>query len=343
MASILSSIKKTEGSAEDILNIVRQFLSDSEWIETTSKKEIQKVSTFLCQINHMDALKELLVQCFQRLDKMPGDALFYFISRNSDINIHESVFSKLDQEYSFFKTYANPYYISEEHYSEFIEKQKDIYQQKYNKTKEDLIDKLQFARTQRLEAEVKKTLEKLIEAFPEDPNFVKEKGHYFEKEAARVIDKSTRNLSEKKKQIANLPQHTPLFNAEEVYDVIKDNFTDENQVYLLEIFLMAGEEDIAIKIINQNNELQSTFFWNFIELLIVKQRYLEALAQIKEMKDLKTTDAEFNYYYFTAICLWSLNDKQTALDTMRSIAKVKPHFKQTQIYLNLWQHHDEVA
>lgn len=343
MASLLSSLKKTNGSAEEILATVVTTISETNWIEITSKKEIQKISTFLCQINHMEALRALLVKCFKQTDKIPGDALFYFISKNSNINITQSVFAKLDQEYSFFKIYACPYHLAKELYADQIVKQRNIYLQRYNKTKEDLIDKLQFARTQRLEAEVKKTLEKLIEAFPEDPNFVKEKGLYFEKEAARVIEKNSKKISEKHKYSSNIPQYTPLFNAEEVYHVIMNEFKGENLVYLLEIFLMAGEDEIAIKIISQNNELKIKYFWNFIELLIVKQRYLEALAQIKEMKEIKRTEDEFNYYYFTAICLWYLNDKQTALDTMRSIAKVKPHFKQTQIYLNLWQHHDEVA
>lgn len=342
MASFISSVKKSSGSETDILHLVNSFTEDENWVEVTSKKEIQKVATFLCQMDHMAALKKLLVKCFKRIDKIPGDALFYFITKNSEIHIAQSVFSTLDFEYSFFKTYMCPFSLDTEMYAEQIAKQQSIYLQKFERTKADLLDKLQFARTQRLEVEVKKTLEKLIEAFPEDPSFIKEKGQYFEKEAAKVIDRGNITYSDKKKN-QMLPNHTPLFNAEEVYEAIKGDFTEKNLSYLLEIFLVSGEDETAIKIMNENIILKKLYFWNFIELSIVKQRFLEALALIKEMNELKTTEDEFNYYYFTAICLWHLNDKQTALDTMRSIAKVKPHFKQTQIYLNLWQHHDEVA
>lgn len=343
MASFISSVKKTSGSQEDILNLINDFIQDENWVEMTSKKEIQKIATFLCQMNHMTALKKLLLKCFKRFDKIPGDALFFFIIKNSELNIADSLFSALDYEYSFFKTYMCPFSLDKELYSEQVEKQHSIYQQKFNRTKEDLVDKLQFARTQRLEAEVKKTLEKLIEAFPEDPSFVKEKGQYFEKEAGNVIDKGMKVYSEFKKQDFKIENHTPLFNADEVFEAIKNDFSADKMHYLLEIFLVSGEDDTAIRIMNENEDLKKIYFWNFIELSIVKQRHLEALALIKEMKELKTTEDEFNYYYFTAICLWHLNDKQTALDTMRSIARVKPHFKQTQIYLNLWQHFDEVA
>lgn len=343
MVSFLKSVKKSQGREEDLLNLVNELVSDENWIEITSKKDLQKMATFLCQLNYMAALKVFLLSCCKRIDKMPGDALFYFITRNSDLNISDSDFAKLDQEFSFFKTYLCPFALKKELYTEQLEKQNSIYLKKYNRTKEDLIDKLQFARTQRLEAEVKKTLEKLIEAFPEDPSFIKEKGLYFEKEAARVIEKSNKAYSVKKRSISTPPQHTPLFNADEVYEVIKGSFKSNDLIYLLEIFLLAGEDETALKIINQNISLKDIYFWNFVELLIVKKRYLEALAEIKNMKDVKTTDDQFNYYYFTAICLWNLNDKQTALDTMKSISKVKPNFKQTQVYLNLWQFNDEVA
>ncbi len=343
MVSFLNAVKKSKADEEVIALLMNEYLSDENWIELTSRKDIQKISTFLCQINHMVALKTLILTCFKRVDKMPGDALFYFISKNTELNISESIFAKLDQEYSFFKTYLCPFALKKDFYLEQFEKQHSIYLKRYNRTKEDLVDKLQFARTQRLEAEVKKTLEKLIEAFPEDPSFVKEKGLYFEKEAARIIDKNTKFYADHKKSSHSLPNYTPLFNANEVYEVIKGDFEGQNLVYLLEIFLLAGEDETALKIINKNKSLKIDFFWNFIDLLIVKKRYLEALAEIKEMKDIKTTDDQFNYYYFTAICLWNLNDKQTALDTMKSIAKIKPQFKQTQIYLNLWQYSNEVA
>jgi hypothetical protein len=343
MSSFLNMVKKTKGSSSEIQSLVDHLISDENWIEVTSKKDIQKIATFLCQINHMGGLKKLLLKCISQIDKIPGDALFYFITKNSDINIAKNIFEPLDQEYSFYKTYLCPFSLAKESHAEQIAKQYDLYYQKYSKTKEALIDKLQFARTQRLEVEVKKTLEKLIEAFPEDPSFVEEKGKYFEKEAARVIDKNIKAYSNKNKFNQQEENYTPLFNGEEIYNIIKNEFGEEQESYLLEIFLMSGEDEVAIKILNQNENLRKQYIWNYIELLINQKRFLESLAQIKEMTTLRNAEDEFNYYYFTAICLWALNDKQTALETMRSIAKIKPHFKQTQLYLNLWQHYDEVA
>lgn len=343
MITFFNLVKKSDGSKKAISEILHKIINEDDWIEMTSKKDIQKISTFLCQMNHMNALKDLLLRCFKRPDKTPGDALFFFISINSNIDINSSVISELDNEYSFFKTYLCPYSLNKDLYSELLSKQFNVYFQKYNKTKEDLIDKLQFARSQRLEVEVKKTLEKLIEAFPEDPSFVEEKGRYFEKEAAKVIDKSSKAFANSKNMESLTPIYTPLYNAEDVYNVIKGEFSEQNFSYLLEIFLIAGEDEIAIKILNEHEKLRKTYFWDHVEILIYKKRFLEALAQIKEMTELKSNDDEFNYYYFTSVCLWSLNDKKTALETMKSIAKVRPQFRQTQIYLNLWQQHDEVA
>ncbi len=345
MSSYFDAIKKSSRSESDIFDITFNLIQSSSWIELTSKKDISRISTFLCQVQNFEALKQLLLCCLKKPEKIPGDALLYFISHHSTLNLNNSVFMELHKHEPYFKNYLCPFAIRPEFYELSLKEQYNTYLKKYLKTKEELVDKLQFARSQRLEVEVKKTLEKLIEAFPDDPSFIEEKGKYFEKEAARVIDKSNRSLvNEKNKSNSyDSQRRTPLFNAEEVLNAIQSYFNEDQKEYLMEVFLLAGEEDVVIQILDQQKILKEKYFWIYTELLISKRRYIEALSQVKESNKTETADDQFNYYYFSAICLWNLNDKANALEIIQSIAKVKPNFKQTIFFLNLWQRHSEVA
>ncbi len=346
MKSFFDAVKNSTGTSEDILNITQLLIRDTTWIEMSPKKEIARISTFLCQSKNFEALKLLLLCSLKKPEKIPGDALLYFTSMNSNLDIQNSVFMSLHKQDPIFKNYLCPYTLKPELYEHKIKEQYNTYYKKYLKTKEELVDKLQFARSQRLEVEVKKTLEKLIEAFPNDPSFIAEKSKYFEKEAARVIDKSNKSLEKLKSTSDNYHQaqnHIQSFNAEEVYNAINSFFDDKQTEYLMEIFMLASEDDTVVFILDQNESLKNKHFWTYVELLISKRRYIEALSQIKEANKTNSTDDEFNYYYFSAICLWNLNDKSTAIDIMKSISKVKPNFKQTLFYINIWQRHSDVA
>lgn len=346
MNSFFDAVKKSTGKSEDILNIIQILVRDETWITMSAKKEIARISVFLCQTKNFEALKLLLLCSLKKSEKIPGDALVYFMSMNSNLDIQNSVFITLHKQDPIFKNYLCPYALKPELYELKIKEQYNIYYKKYLKTKEELIDKLQFARSQRLEVEVKKTLEKLIEAFPNDPSFLEEKSKYFEKEAAKVIDKSHKSIQKKKPLVDDffdLQNQIQLFNSEEVYNAIKDSFNENQVEHLMEVFMMASEDDTVVFILDRHPKLKDKHFWTYIQLLVAKRRYIEALSQVKEANKINTPDDEFNYYYFSAICLWNLNDKSTALEIMKSIAKVKPNFKQTLFYINLWQRHSDVA
>lgn len=344
MNSFFQSIKKTSGHHNDVLQILLSLSRDKMWIELTSKKEIYKISVFLFQTKNFLALKELLLCCLKKPEKIPGDSLLYFLSFNPEIDVYNSVFMEFHNQKPIFKNYLCPYSLNPKVYDNRIKEQQQTYLKKYLKTKEDLIDKFQFAKSQRLEAEVKKTLEKLLEAFPNDPNLVDEKGIYIEKEAARVIEKSHKNLNKNSNQNLFDPQ-TQSYRQDSVtiYNLIKDDFNENQQELLMEMFLLSSDEDIVVHIIDQNSKLKQKYFWTYIELLVEKRRFIEALSQIKDFTVIRSSEDQFHYYYFSAICLWNLQDKSSALNIMKSIAKVKPNFKQTFFYLNLWQRHSDVA
>ena len=343
MRNFFKKIRNSNLSSQEIISALNESLSEKDWIEITSKKDIEKISTFLCQINNFEALKILLLECTNKIDKMPGDALLFFLISTIEFSSYSQTIKKLDHDYNIFKVYMNPYHLDKMSFEEELSEQIQIYTKKYERTKDDLLDKLQFARSQRLEAEVKKTLEKLIEAFPGDSGFIEEKASYFEKEAAQIISKSAKHYS---KKITNeyKPDFAPLlFNADEIYQTIKNEFKNEHIKYLLEIFLCANELEIVLKIFNENKVLLKNNFWLFVDTLVHKNLFLEALSLIKDNEEHLRTEDQFNHYYYMAICLWYLNDRQSAIETMKSIAASKPNFKQTLLYLNSWLNNEKVA
>ncbi|MCO5113802.1 MAG: hypothetical protein M9899_06475 [Bdellovibrionaceae bacterium] len=345
MKDFFYQIKKTDLSENAVFDVLQTMITEDSIIEQIPKKELAQISTFLWQVKHYRALKFFLVSCFNKPGNIPGNALFHFVHffRHSNPEVNAQVFVDLNDYLNIVKTHNTPFTIHDKVFEEAKTQQLEIFERRYNEIKTDLVDKLEFARTQRLDKEAKKTLDKLLEAFPNDPRFVNEKQKLFEKEAARIIE----THSKRKKSRSATPSILEFKkeSTSPIYHLFKDSFNDENMIHLIEAFILAHENETVVEIFEQHPELKTQHFWLYIEHLIKIERYLEALAELRKHQETQGTmsDSIFTFYYYHAICLWYLNDKKHAIEIMKAIQKTKPDFRQTSFYLNLWQHHDQVG
>lgn len=345
MKEFFYQIKKTDLSESAILNLLKKMIVDEKIIEQSPKKELAQISTFLWQIKHYKALQFFLENSFDKVSNMPGHTLFHFVQFfkkiNSELNVQ--VFVELNDHIDLFKVYNTPFLVNGEAFEEPQNQQLEIFERRYNEIKEDLIDKLEFARTQRLDKEAKKTLDKLLEAFPNDPRFVTEKQMLFEKEAAKIIEShSKKQKSSRSRGVIIEPKKE---STSHLYQLFADSFTPENFIHLIEIFILAHENETVVEIFEDKPNLKTEHFWLYIEHLIKIERYLEALAELKKHQESLhvSTDSIFTFYYYHAICLWYLNDRKLAIEIMKAVQKTKPDFRQTNFYINLWQHYEKVG
>lgn len=165
----------------------------------------------------------------------------------------------------------------------------------------------------------------------------------YEHEAAKVIE--THSRPQHLNRRAAPPVEPKRESTSPLFKLFKDSFTKDNLIYLIELFILANENETVIEIFEANPEIKKNNFWLYIEHLIKIDRYLEALAELKknETHIRSSTESVFTFYYYHAICLWYLNDKTTAFEIMKAIQKTRPHFRQTTFYINLWQHHEKVG
>lgn len=345
MKDFFYQIKKTDLSEASIFDVLEKLVKEDSIIEQVPKKELAQISTFLWQIKHYRGLQFFLIHAFNKPGNIPGNALFHFVNyfKPSNPDIDTQVFIELNDYLNIFKTYNTPFHIHGKSFEEARNQQLEIFEKRYNEIKTDLVDKLEFARTQRLDKEAKKTLDKLLEAFPNDPRFVNEKQKLFEKEAAKIIE----THSKRKKNRSSSPSILEFKkeSTSHIYQLFKDSFNENNINHLLDIFILAHENETVVEIFDQHPKLKTMHFWLYIDHLIKIERYLEALAELKKHQEgaESMSDSIFTFYYYHAICLWYLNDKKLAIEIMKAIQKTKPDFRQTSFYLNLWQHHEQVG
>lgn len=336
MSEIFYKIKKSDLSENTILDIVRDTIEDRSWVKNTSRQEIRKLCIFLSQIEHKKALREVLLLGLKNLTRFPGDILFFFLASDLRLSISTELFYELEKKLELFKVHLCPVAMRESFEKDF-KLQIHFYERHMESKRKDLVSSLEFFKHQNLEKKVHEILEKFSQAFPKDPTFQEEKIKLKEIQAQEIIHKANSKPSSDKKNLNLLISPPPIYEGEAVYDLfLKELDSDKYITYLLEIFLLSQEDQSIIKLLNDHPHLKSQHFWTYIEYSIKIERHLEVFCELKKSTEKKAKDPFF-YFYYLALCLWRLDRKSEAIKIMESIAKIRPHFKQTLVHLRSWQ------
>lgn len=206
-----------------------------------------------------------------------------------------------------------------------------------------LRQRLQFFRTNRMYNEESATLDQLRAMFPEDPEFARQEDDLAERWAREILStrgstlatdmteelhSRARALSPEQKSIKDLIVRQCLEKAtrtaEQAYDLA-----------LLLVFMEFYAEAVETLDLAPNSPAVD---WLRLELLLKARQYVSVLDETTriEIAYAGEPEATFAVIYARARALWGLGQAAMAIDLMRSIVSVRPHYKSAMSLLVDW-------
>jgi len=210
----------------------------------------------------------------------------------------------------------------------------------HKKFKENMVEKYEFLKNQRMTEQAGKVLKRMLELFPEDES-LKGMRREFEEDWARNI----------------LSTHMATLQTEAMERTRTQPSTADEA--MLKSFLVEGEKaafkhrefafDLAIafwfvedyaraqEILEYAPPSLATD-WMHAELLFAGRRFLEALEQINmlEIKYIEDPETTFAVSYLRAQCLFSLGQQSSALEILQSIVRVRSNYRSAHALILEW-------
>lgn len=214
--------------------------------------------------------------------------------------------------------------------------------------KQALKEKLEFMRNNRLFEQEAKILDEIRYTFPNDPEFKREQNAFDVRWAREVISNSTSVTDPTSDLIYKTERLSPeQLNAktlivarakelaqshpEAAYDLAIQMHFMEFNVEALEILeLIEGVQ------ISMQHSYASD--WLRLELKLHARHYVSALEEASrlEMEYASNPEASFALVYARARALWGLGQSSMAIDLLRGLVKIRPHYKSAHSLLMDW-------
>ena len=213
-------------------------------------------------------------------------------------------------------------------------------QQEYLFKKQELIDKLEFLKNEKLIEEEKKTLEQMKLEYPNEKQFLSQYQDEFQwRWSAHVLSKKkVIQRTELKQETLTADQQKFLNNLEKeaLQQVVK---SPENGLHFCMMFYFMDQYALALNIL-QKSSLSSKYSWLELELMLLAKHYLSALelAEKIEKKFYNTsdTDVPFAIAYTKALAYKGLKQDARAIEMLESILKFRPQYRQAERLMNEW-------
>lgn len=206
--------------------------------------------------------------------------------------------------------------------------------------KQNLLDKFEFLRTQRMAEQAGRVLRRLIQLYPEDPELQKMKGHFEEDWARNVLASHVADLNNDTFDRTLTAPSTADTNmlkcfAEYAELVCIDGRSAAPDLAL--IFIFMEDYNHALDIIAWASPSPAVE-WLKVELLLLARRFIEALEQLNhlEVKYSQDPESTFSVSYLRAQCLYALGQQASALEILRSIVRVRPHYRSAHALILDW-------
>lgn len=215
------------------------------------------------------------------------------------------------------------------------------------KRKDEIRDKLQFLRANRLTEQERQALEEFKAIAPQDPQVVREMESYdmrwardvlarrapLEEASAEELQVRSERLTPEQEVSKSLlvarTKELAKNSPQAAYDLaLSLHFMDFN-AEALEVLSVAGSTPAAD--------------WLRLELMILARKYVDVLgeASILEARYASDPEAAFAITYARARALKGLGQVELATDLLRSLVRVRPSYKSAQSLLMDWSGGDE--
>ena len=204
-----------------------------------------------------------------------------------------------------------------------------------------LKERLEFLRTNRMSEEEAKTLREIDQLFPNDPDFLFEKEAFELRWANEVIANSTtssdatKDLRWKSEYLNSEQNLGKELIVERAIDLARENPRRAYDLALSLHFMDFHTE--AIDVLEYSTD-QVKVDWLRLELFIHGRQFVNALdhASYLEVKYATLPDTAFAVVYGRARSLMGLEQKTMAIELLRSLVRIRPHYRSAHSLLMEW-------
>lgn len=213
-------------------------------------------------------------------------------------------------------------------------------QQAYFFKKQELIDKLEFLKNEKLIDEEQKTLQQLELEYPNEKQFIEKYNEEFQSRwSEHVLSQKKIAYKTKLKIREDSPEAIKFINLlekEVEQQVVKKA---ENAIHFCMMFYFMDLYELALKVL-QKSGLGAEHSWLELELMILSKHYLSALDLAEKIEkkfyNSPNTEVPFAIAYFKAIAYKGLEQNARAIEMLESILKFRPQYRQAERLINEW-------
>lgn len=222
----------------------------------------------------------------------------------------------------------------------------------HEQLRSNLLERLAFFKEQGLLEDEKKGLGELRSMGGDSPEYQSLAHDFSERWAHHVLQSQQVEhihlLRREEIQEKPTPQEKCLFDfwetwACETMEKLRNRSSfDRNAVDLALVFQFLGRSDLALHVLEKfplNTYNQADFvIWFKLEILYHSRRYLECLDLLNqiETKNDDSPETMFAVSYLRAQVLWQIGQTRIAIQTIKTIVHLRPHYRSAHALLTEW-------
>jgi len=336
-----------------IRDLLRQRLSPKELVEKVMKRiadpaipweEKRPLWHFLYNTGRENALAEAIRLNLENRSRIPFDIMIDICARANlqpGNSIIESLIKGLKKQKALDELIASKGFDKWD--SRLTGMRNELLEQKLEhnkKFKENMVEKFEFLRNQRMTEQAGKVLKRLIELYPED-KALNEMRHRFDEDRAREI--LSTHMATLQTEAMERTRTAPSTTDEAMLKLFleegeKAAFDHRQFAFDLAVAFWFLEDHMrALEILEYAPPSLSTD-WMRAECLFAARRFLEALEQINllEIKYIDDPETTFAVSYLRAQCLFALGQQSSALEILQSIVRVRANYRSAHALILDW-------
>ena len=213
--------------------------------------------------------------------------------------------------------------------------------EKSSQKKQAFREKIEFLRSQRMLSEENLALQEYHLTYPNDQSLAQQKQDYEQRWARHIvtenIDQRSQNavLEEKGAPLSHEQKEVRKLLLQRAYEMIKISPQKNYDLAMTLAFMDFHNEALEIL---RLGERHAEAEWFELDLLLKSRNFLEALefSARLEIKYATDPDSSFAVIYARARALWGLGQIAQAIEFMKSIVKIRPHYKNAHSLLSHW-------
>ncbi len=210
-----------------------------------------------------------------------------------------------------------------------------------NEKKLALREKIEFLRSQRMMDDESKALKQYHLTYPDDHDASLDQKAFDERWARHIVGE---NIDHRSMQTIIEEKGTPIGCEQAIVrslmmtharELVQKHPEKNYDLAMALAFMDFSEEAVEILRLSARSPEAE---WFELELLLKSRKFLEALelSQQLEVKFVEDPESSFAAIYARARALWGLGQKSQAVDFMKSIVKIKAHYKNAHSLLDHW-------